>query len=329
MDILHYSTHALSDLERHMKVLDKKPNEPFRNTIPQLSEYLRQGHKFQLPDYGRFFEEGKWIQWNASPFKLPYPLVVLEYTCPPTEQELKHPDPKTLYVHKRIVIAGTREGAKLVDGFYQLTDEYIRKTDKESPQPWGEADWLFLWPIYFFHEHWFPSWCGAVFPLGEEFLVEPKESDVGFADVKDRPPAGFKTMQFRALTHRRSGNDFSTMQSIHDDLIDEIVALKQFCQVLSCKNIGTTQVHPPPKLNKSRLRKGKRPFFSYHVVVLNKEHHERETRVGLGSHASPRFHWRRGHIRVLPSGVKTWVSPHTVGNSKLGVVDKDYVVSKT
>lgn len=41
-------------------------------------------------------------------------------------------------------------------------------------------------------------------------------------------------------------------------------------------------------------------------------------------HASPRLHWRRGHIRHLPSGI-TWVRPPLVGDGEHGTVINDYV----
>jgi Protein of unknown function (DUF2786) len=45
-----------------------------------------------------------------------------------------------------------------------------------------------------------------------------------------------------------------------------------------------------------------------------------------GTHASPRLHWRRGHIRRLPSGECTQVRPCLVGHKSLGQIEKDYVL---
>lgn len=50
-------------------------------------------------------------------------------------------------------------------------------------------------------------------------------------------------------------------------------------------------------------------------------------RVG-GTHASPRLHWRRGHIRHLRSGRKVPVRPTLVGLAERGFIDKDYAVSR-
>lgn len=42
------------------------------------------------------------------------------------------------------------------------------------------------------------------------------------------------------------------------------------------------------------------------------------------AHASPRLHWRRGHIREYASGTKAWVRPHLVGTEAGGVIVHDY-----
>ena len=44
-----------------------------------------------------------------------------------------------------------------------------------------------------------------------------------------------------------------------------------------------------------------------------------------GTHRSPRQHLRRGHIRRLPTK-KVWVNSAIIGNSKNGIIQKDYAV---
>jgi len=45
-----------------------------------------------------------------------------------------------------------------------------------------------------------------------------------------------------------------------------------------------------------------------------------------GSHASPRWHLRRGHWRQLPDGRRIFVRQCEVGDSARGGVVKDYAV---
>ena len=83
-----------------------------------------------------------------------------------------------------------------------------------------------------------------------------------------------------------------------------------------------------PKLNKARAKKGHLPLYDYHVLAIKTEHQTSRTDNTLGgNHASPRFHWRRGHIRKLPSGKNTWVRSCAVGQTDMGIIEKDYVVT--
>ena len=45
-----------------------------------------------------------------------------------------------------------------------------------------------------------------------------------------------------------------------------------------------------------------------------------------GTHASPRTHLRRGHIRRLRWGPKVWVNSCVVNPGAIGGVNKDYAV---
>ncbi len=82
---------------------------------------------------------------------------------------------------------------------------------------------------------------------------------------------------------------------------------------------------PSEKLNKKRLKKGKSPFYSYKTLHIKPiETTLTGTLPKGGTHASPRVHLRRGHIRHMTSGRDIWVSPCVVGNKENGLVEKDY-----
>jgi len=91
---------------------------------------------------------------------------------------------------------------------------------------------------------------------------------------------------------------------------------------VNCSNVKQRE-HKPPKLkNESRKRKGLTPLFSYWTLELS-DKQEKGLHLG-GTHASPRVHLRRGHIRRLESGKHIWVNAHVVGNKENGMVHKDY-----
>jgi hypothetical protein len=65
-------------------------------------------------------------------------------------------------------------------------------------------------------------------------------------------------------------------------------------------------------------------MYEWKTVIL-KPAKPRSESLG-GTHASPRLHERRGHLRRMRSGKEVWVKPHKVGNVKLGVIFHDYEV---
>lgn len=102
--------------------------------------------------------------------------------------------------------------------------------------------------------------------------------------------------------------------------------------ILNCKNILTEEIHPPEKVNKKRLKNGKLPLYSYHVlnVVLGKN--KSPSHNGSDSGIKQRLHFQRGHFKQFSddkplfgkvSGLYWW-QPHLRGTNKDGFVDKEY-----
>jgi hypothetical protein len=71
--------------------------------------------------------------------------------------------------------------------------------------------------------------------------------------------------------------------------------------------------------------KGKPPQFDWHTVKI--EPPKPKTECQGGTHATPRLHDRRGHVRRMPSGKTCWVKACKVGDASKGVVFKDYEVA--
>jgi len=94
---------------------------------------------------------------------------------------------------------------------------------------------------------------------------------------------------------------------------------------LNGSNITTETHQPSAKLNKKRLKRGKLPLFEYKTLVLPGTHAPAQEHQG-GTHASPRWHVRRGHIRRLQNGNEIWVESCSVGSINAGIINKDYRV---
>jgi len=101
--------------------------------------------------------------------------------------------------------------------------------------------------------------------------------------------------------------------------------LAYFLMALNCTNVSRVEHVAPKILNAERKKKGKQPIFSYWTLHLPNESGS-SAELG-GTHASPRLHLRRGHIRQYAPGKHTWVQACVVGSKELGMVTKDYRVS--
>lgn len=81
-----------------------------------------------------------------------------------------------------------------------------------------------------------------------------------------------------------------------------------FVGIMALRHITKTATPPPQKLNKARKAKGQSELSTVVTVRL-----AGGPRSSHGStHASPRPHWRRGHLRRLSSGKLVPIPPHPV-----------------
>ena len=84
-------------------------------------------------------------------------------------------------------------------------------------------------------------------------------------------------------------------------------------------------IAPKTTVNQRRIAKGKRPLYDWRTVVIGPANARTESHGG--THASPRQHDRRGHLRRLKSGKTVWVRQTKVGKASDGFVFHDYVVA--
>jgi len=79
--------------------------------------------------------------------------------------------------------------------------------------------------------------------------------------------------------------------------------------------------------NQRKIAAGKAPTYDWRTVKIGAASIRRAQALG-GTHASPREHDRRGHLRRLRSGKNVWVRPCKVGSPERGAVFKDYEAAK-
>jgi len=89
--------------------------------------------------------------------------------------------------------------------------------------------------------------------------------------------------------------------------------------ILTClmqsTNANTRTTEFSDKLNNKRMKRGLPEIMPFHTVYfdIGGRHYNTDGSERNGSHASPRLHWRRGHIRKMKTGKVAHVRPHLVG----------------
>ncbi len=78
--------------------------------------------------------------------------------------------------------------------------------------------------------------------------------------------------------------------------------------------------------NRRKIAQGKAPSYDWTTVYIEPSKPRSEAKGG--THASPRQHDRRGHLRRLRSGKNVWVKPCKVGDPSKGIVWHDYAIKE-
>ena len=102
----------------------------------------------------------------------------------------------------------------------------------------------------------------------------------------------------------------------------DVTAVVQCCHGLRAGAQLTEHTEQSATRRRKFIRKGVGDFV-YHVLKVPGQH-SGDDKINSGTHASPRFHIRRAHIRKLPTGVLTFVRQCFVGDSNAGIVGKHY-----
>ena len=76
--------------------------------------------------------------------------------------------------------------------------------------------------------------------------------------------------------------------------------------------------------NRRKMQQGKAPTFDWTTVYIEPAKPRSDSKGG--THASPRLHDRRGHLRRLITGKNVWVKACKVGDASKGAIFHDYKI---
>jgi hypothetical protein len=330
---LNYSAHAIEDLSRFAGTLRHLAPQS-AHVIDRLIDMLRQSVKFILPNCCELIDPDDMKQAHLDLVRLPFPCVAFEAPWDKGDDGLQQVGEfRQTPATKRIALCWEAlPEYELLPGLNSILTAF----------PEGGA---FIVPIYWGPEHktWTVALGGTFLPYDNTMDARTTEntlpaSRIAHAAAIEAGLAKANAKQFRAepfyllpelyeqVLASYSGNREKAYAQIMLDSRDETMMLVQACSVMNCANVGTATVEPAVALNKKRLATGKQPFFSYKVLQLAGEGKAGEPIGAGGTHASPRMHLRRGHLRRLPTHT-VWVR-HAMVNagSPRGVVSKAYAV---
>ena len=89
----------------------------------------------------------------------------------------------------------------------------------------------------------------------------------------------------------------------------------------------TVNEQPFPRTRRPKLSRLGVTGWNWKLVDIDLDRMRQCTWQGGGTHASPRWHVRRGHWRTLVGGRRVFVQPCEVGDRARGGIVKDYAVS--
>jgi len=334
VNVVNYSAHAIDDFRRIAE--GTRSTAPhFARTFSRLADTLDKSVKFLLPNCCELLDPAVIGQGHLDLLRLPYPYVALEAPWYRGNTVQQYGDVRKELVTKRIALcweAGIEGGP--VDGLNS-----ILKTEKYR------HGGIFVLPIYKAETQpiWTPLHGGVFVPYENKVVpgfpeIYAEASKIAYdqrkeAGLVERWSKSWTVEPFVLMPDswqdlvQRLGDKQRVLASIIDDSHDEVLMAVQTCAVLNCSNVRTAEVAPTAKLNRSRMRTGKTPFFTYKVLTVETDPSPKaQGNAQGGAHASPRMHLRRGHLRRVSERV-VWVRPAMVGAH--GLVEKDYRIRRT
>lgn len=313
----NYAAQACKSLQQYSNNLKAMNLTLDAIVCDSLIEEIKQSQHFAMPDYGILFDDNLKGITNTI-VRLPFPSVTLEYFVPIHSNVIdKYHECEA---NKRLILAReiTKGQADVLGCFSSKLFDY--------------CDICIVINAFFSNDHrWTPAIVYLVIPCAWDKYNEERAMSYEYIPNNvlgtGQKFAGAPFFTLPQLTQKLE-NAREALEMGIMDLGSEIKALMEFLEALSCRNVETTviQAELSPKIAKRRENDNKAPIFETKCLTIKTNS---TANVGNGvkvSHASPKQHLRRGHIRHLESG-NIWVNSCIVGDPSKGVIKHDYKVT--
>ncbi len=298
----NYSAEAIAGLAEMLVLHGKRGDARDEETHLMVIDKLLSSHKFSLPDGGHMFTDTK--SWMLNGTRPPFDVTAFEFSMRGVKQTGALTGDLAQKI-ERVVLLALREAPVTV--LFPVI---------ETASGWQMALWF---PIL--HDDETVFYGPGEAPAGLKFYGPPESVHEGFVAT------GIKFHRLGETADRlisSLGLDEPDIQRrAMVGTFHFVAAYAQACAALACTNVTTETLRPN---REARAARPASTLFDYHVLMIEpgREHATSEDRGG--SHASPRTHLRRGHIRRLAWGPRVWVNSCVVNPTAIGSVNKDYRV---
>lgn len=287
----NYVAQALDGLQKFYDALPGTRGEA-KEFGKVLLRYMESSIHFAVPDSGYIMQDDlRGIRCRK--IRLPYPVITVEWFEPHDPSRLL---PGHIPVDKRILLAIDGENEIYVYPFF-----HFRGGNWESG----------LYGMVLDTKSWAngpPSYVNNIYeklPNGATGLHLP---------IKYIYHSGLEDLAEEKLANPFDGSGNSPL-------------ILEFLEALSCSNVRHEPIEPvDQRKNARRIKAGKLPIYETRILTIDAGKSISAGSGQGGSHASPRQHLRRGHIRRLQDK-NVWVNACVVGRAETGVIDKQYHVS--
>lgn len=286
-----------------------------------LAKCLYESQHFVIPDGGKIIDDRR-KGIAGKEVRLPYPAITIEYYTPFLAEEINPLTPT--YVGKRVVYAREIRSEDLPSCGLPFTSEQHKAMADYSD--------VYIYVTYaaYVDGVWVPSSGIMLIPsCWDKIVGNPKESLV--SSEKDFSLAGIVLpylINSVAYYADELGGIEQLKKEMAHDLGQEVAAVLELCEALSCSNVEQTIFQESSSKNDRRVKDGKLPIYETKCLSIRIAGQKHQSGlISSSGHRSPRQHLRRGHIRRLPDK-NVWVNSCVVGNQSLGVIDKQYLVNQ-
>lgn len=313
MQPANYCTHAIEFLSKYLSSMHKLRPE-YGAWTQTVCNSMRTGVKFQVPDGGRILTDS--LDFLPERIRLPYPEICIEYAYRDGSSGMA---PGFVASPERVLICR------------EITAEEIAAENKKrfASGIYNAESGPFIMFTYVARQKALDLPGGHMWGPGAAWCLFPQRRDDAHsltAQGLHKSEVGFLAEDFQGWRDYVERNGRKVEEVLSYDYMTEIPVILSLVQALSCTNVTQATIAAPDKLNKHRARAGRPPFFEYKILEIEAPAASIKTPDQGGTHASPKMHLRRGHIRRLSKG-NIWINSMVVGRASAGTVVKDYRVA--